>query len=122
MSTRSCTELYEVREYQGTVKERVVALYRHCDGYPSVAGACLLEALAKSKSPTDVAASLLSHSYEATTYRPAQLIYELTTAADDHGDLEHTYKVWKTPTGWRIDHNGTEYSPEEFAKIVSADQ
>ena len=88
MSTRSVTTIHESCRGERNVSPanaiggRLAALYRHCDGYPAEAGATLAEALRSAKSPSDAVAALLAHTYEATTYRPAQRIYELTTEAN----------------------------------------
>lgn len=130
MSTRSCVEVYESDRYIPTA--RLVALYRHHDGYLAGAGATLVEALKASTTPTEVAAYLLAQKYDATSYSPARGVYELTTAAEDHGDLEHVYTVWHTATGWDVKHAvrrswnddkfpSQTYELSTFCKIVEAE-
>ena len=134
MSTRSCTTLYEGehKNPHGT-GARLVSLYRHHDGYPALAGACLLDALRASKNATDALAMLLSHSYQATSYRPSVRMYELTTDAEDHGDLEHRYSAWHDGKGWHVRHekrqtwtmdtwSRDEYTLAEFVACVNADR
>jgi hypothetical protein len=85
MSTRSVTTINGV---YGSV-----ALYRHCDGYPGEAGASLVEAVTGAQSAELAASRLLALRYEHSAGGNSRGMYELTTAADDHGDLEHAYEV-----------------------------
>jgi hypothetical protein len=80
-----------------------IALYRHCDGYPSVAGAAILEALDGATCPEQVAGKLLSMTYDSQ--RPMdrlRAIYHPTESAEAHGDLEYVYTIAPHELGWSV--------------------
>jgi hypothetical protein len=112
-----------------------VALYRHCDGYLAEAGAALAEALKGTTHPETAAARLLAPEYEATSFRPAAPVYRFTTAADDHGDLDHTYEAAYRNGAWTVLHAARNsfsegegwhpvatYTLAEFAVAVNRDR
>jgi hypothetical protein len=132
MSTRSVV----VIEMQYDTLPRL-SLYRHSDGYPAVAGAAILAAIAGATCPEEVAGRLLSMTYEnERPYQRCRAIYHPTESADVHGDLEHVYTVRPVGTSWQIEHRdrhskwGTDgddiatwpmtcYSAADFAEFVN---
>jgi hypothetical protein len=67
-------------------------LYRHWDGYPAETGGDLVNKLSASgRNPTKFLASLMAEMDEATSYRAASHVYEVTS--DLHGDIEWIYVV-----------------------------
>ena len=122
MSTRSCTTIHAASDRSNTSKGfRLAALYRHCDGCPAEAGATLVDTLRNSKTSSDAVALLLAD------------VYELTSKAADHGDLEHEYEAWLAKDGWKIRHgvrkgwDGDEfewntYTLAEFVQVVNRDR
>ena len=65
-------------------------IYRHMDGYLSETGYNLAVTLAHSKSYQNFMSQLLSYKYDASEFRKADPIYEMTTG--QHGDIEYLYK------------------------------
>lgn len=80
-----------------------ISLYRHWDGYPAesipplLVAACVARQSAHNLqshwSVVEAANSLLRRLHPATTYSEARPMYELTTSAKDHGDLDWVYTL-----------------------------
>lgn len=99
MSTRSVTVIHQ------TYDDVAVALYRHCDGYPAVAGAGLATALSGNATPETAVARLLGITYDATDYRPVEHAYHFHNGPETQGDLEHVYIARHNHTdGWNVTH------------------
>jgi uncharacterized protein YceH (UPF0502 family) len=111
MSTRSVTTIRSTHGAQ-------LALYRHHDGYPAEAGGAILEALRGATSAETVAARLLALQYTDTPGGP-RTIYELTTSAEGHGDLEHTYEVIET---WNEERNGVAFTVRHGRRYMREDK
>lgn len=109
MSTRSVVEIK-------TTLGRI-ALYRHMDGYPAVGGATLVEgiralyprnkwdAYQENRAAGERLVSwLLALRYPETAVSKNRPIYEITTRAEDHGDLEWVYRLDDVvgPACWRV--------------------
>jgi hypothetical protein len=127
MSTRSVTT---IRGPHGSV-----ALYRHHDGYLAETGGAIIEALKGATAAETVAGRLLAMMYDDR--QPARPVYELTSSAEGHGDLDHVYEVTATwdrqvnglvftiRHGRRPNHDAwtfTTYSVVDFTVIVNADR
>ena len=96
MSTRSMTMV--AQPYSGDGK--YIALYRHCDGYPSVAGAAIAEVLSRvSLNCEGICVALLTlpdAEYRLATWMPSE-----------QGDLEHIYTLqWNGRNAGSADYSG----------------
>lgn len=127
MSTRSVTVVKMVYDLSPQI-----ALYRHCDGYPSVAGAAILAALKDARCPEQVAGRLLSMVYDHPGDKindRLMAIYHPTEGPEAHGNLAHVYIVVPVGEGWKIIHREgygdswteTEHDLASFAKLVDED-
>lgn len=88
-----------------------VMLYRHCDGYPAVTGAHVLELAKKHKRhgcewnslvATAMASGLIQSSSGTNHDGKPRFDYELTEGV--HGDIEHFYRVHFREVGTVISH------------------
>lgn len=111
MSTRSCAIIRSSDDLTNTGRARsadtLCTLYRHCDGYPAIGGRVLAELAESSSSAETLLSRLLMQAtidYDGREHRT----YELTSSADDHGDIEHVYVVTRTvrrdPKSLRASH------------------
>jgi hypothetical protein len=135
MSTRSVTT-FHASDARNTARGfRQAALYRHSDGYPAEAGAALVEALQASATTSQACALLLAKQYDSPySIGGKRPVYELTSKASDHGDLEHEYVAWRAKDGWHIEHSvrmgwggevefsRTTYTLPEFVSLVNRDR
>lgn len=94
-----------------------VYLYRHWDGYLAGAGRDIYSKLVAAGSNADqFLRSLMAEMDEATSYRPAKGVYELTSEV--HGDIEYLYFVRfsdrgsrEPEIGWATFRPGDDRSP-----------
>jgi len=106
MSTRSTLT---IRTDNSTIH-----FYRHYDGYIAEAGQTIQLALAEAYKNANANASrsiehphfkkfvniIMSHKYEATTYRSEQTVYELIEDPVAHADREYHYEVSFNDAGY----------------------
>ena len=106
--------------------QQTLYLYRHCDGYPAEAGSDIYEVAkeldgTRGYNPDWIRAvnKFMTYLYDATEYRPARPVYELTDST--HGDIEHFYHV--AIRQHECPHNNpycNECEPKSYVKVYHA--